>query len=303
MKALSTGMILIAAGLLTLAGCATPQSQELNQAQQSYSAAQADPTVSKEASATLYEAKLALEQAESAENIDAQRHYAYLAEKKIELAQVQSNQAELDNEIADLKTQQEEFLMALHQRQAQGAQLEAEQAKSELEAYQAQEKASQLESARKEAQQAQSELEQLRQEVADMQTRSTDAGVVLTLTDVVFEYDKADLKTGAERGLGRLSNFLQQNPQRQVLIEGFTDSRGSEQYNQQLSERRAEAVAQALIADGIASDRITTRGHGEQYPIATNDTDAGRQKNRRVEITILNADRNADDAGRNNDPA
>jgi len=156
--------------------------------------------------------------------------------------------------------------------------------------YQAQERSSELESARTEAQQAKSELEQLRQEMDDMQSRSTESGVVLTLTDVVCEYDKADLKPGAERGIERLSDFLQQNPERQVLIEGFTDSRGSEQYNQQLSERRAKAAAQALIADGVASDRIATRGHGEKYPIATNDTDAGRQKNRRVEILLKYVD-------------
>lgn len=191
--------------------------------------------------------------------------------------------------------------MTLHQRQAEGARLEAEEAQKKLAQYQAQERSSELESARTEAQQAKSELEQLRQEMDDMQSRSTESGVVLTLTDVVFEYDKADLKPGAERGIERLSDFLQQNPERQVLIEGFTDSRGSEQYNQQLSERRSKAAAQALIADGVASDRIATRGHGEKYPIATNDTDAGRQKNRRVEITVLNADRNAGDAGRSNE--
>lgn len=303
MNTLSKSIILAAAGMVVLAGCATPRSNELEQARQSYSDVQADQTLSGDASVALYEAKQALEMAESADDLKAQRHYAYLAQKKIELAQAQSNQAQASEELDDLKAQQEEFLTTVRQRQAEEAKQEAEQAKQKLEAYQSEAKAAQLKSARQEAAQAQSELEQLRKEMTDMQSRSTDAGVVLTMTDVIFEFDKAQLKPGAERGLGRLSQFLRQHPERQVLIEGFTDSRGSDAYNQRLSERRAQAVAQALSADGVRQSRITTRGHGEKYPIATNDTDAGRQQNRRVEITILNEDRNATDAGRGKDSA
>lgn len=302
MNVISKGVLLVAAGMIGLAGCATPRSPELEEAQRSYSAVQEDPVVSKDASVILYEAKQALDQAEQSDSMEAQKHYAYLAQKKIELARTQSDDEQSAKAVADLKERQESFLMALHKRQAEEAGMAARQAKQELQAYQSQAKAAELEEAQQQAQQAQSELERLQKELADMQSRSTDAGVVLTLRDVVFEYDKAQLKAGAERGLERISDFLLKHPERQVVVEGFTDSRGSEPYNQRLSERRAEAVAQALAADGVSSERITTRGHGENYPVATNDTDVGRQQNRRVEITILNEDRQARDAGRGKNP-
>ncbi|MGA6927687.1 MAG: DUF4398 domain-containing protein, partial [Desulfosarcina sp.] len=197
MNTLSKSIILAAAGMVVLAGCATPRSNELEQARQSYSEVQADQNLSGDASVALYEAKQALEMAESADDLKAQRHYAYLAQKKIELAQAQSNQAQASQELDDLKAQQEEFLTTVRQRQAEEARQEAQQAKQELQAYQSQANAAQLESARQEATEAQSELEQLRKEMSNMQSRDTDAGVVLTLTDVIFEFDKAQLKPGA----------------------------------------------------------------------------------------------------------
>jgi len=96
----------------------------------------------------------------------------------------------------------------------------------------------------------------------------------------------ANLKPGANRALDNLAQFMRQHPERNVAIEGFTDSTGSEQYNEILSERRAYAVKDALVARGIAPNRISARGYGEAYPVATNDTAAGRQLNRRVEVAI-----------------
>jgi outer membrane protein OmpA-like peptidoglycan-associated protein len=110
---------------------------------------------------------------------------------------------------------------------------------------------------------------------------------VLTLGgDVLFDVGEANLKPGAKRAIDNLAQFMQQHPQRNVAIEGFTDSTGSEQYNEILSERRAQAVKDALVARGIAPNRISARGYGEAFPVATNDTPAGRQLNRRVEVAI-----------------
>lgn len=282
---------------IALASCATPQTPELIQAQHAYSEARNNPAVANNAALTLQEAEKALNQAKEADDPDVQKHFAYIAGKKVELARVQADNAETEKKVAQLKEQQENFLLQLRQDRTEQAQQQAQQAQQELRAYRSQDRQEELESAQREAQQAKSELEQLRMEMVS-RSEQTDAGLMLTLADVVFALDEAQLKPGAERGLGKLSDFLKKYPDRKILVEGFTDSTGSDDYNQELSEDRARAVAQALEADGISPARITTRGLGEQYPVATNGTEAGRQQNRRVEITILNMDRQAEDAGR-----
>src|SRR6478736_484131 len=129
-----------------------------------------------------------------------------------------------------------------------------------------------------------------------LQAKQTDRGIVLTLGDVLFDSGQASLKPGAASTIDRLSNFLASQPDRSLIIEGHTDSMGSDSFNQQLSESRAESVKAALVAKGISSERIVAVGKGEAAPVAGNDTSAGRQQNRRVEIVISNpakvADRN-----------
>jgi outer membrane protein OmpA-like peptidoglycan-associated protein len=129
---------------------------------------------------------------------------------------------------------------------------------------------------------------QLEQELAALkaQARETERGPVLTLGDVLFEFNRADLKSGAMQKLYPLVAFLQENPTRSVVIEGHTDNIGSDSYNFELSQRRAEAVRAFLLQNGIRAERITAQGRGESYPVAANDTEAGRQQNRRVEIVI-----------------
>lgn len=289
--------IFLTAGLVAT-GCATPQSQELLQAQTSYSSAENDPAVTEHASVALYEAQQALNQAQNAESLEDQKHFAYLAQRKIELARINANQQMTKGEVAMLQAQQKDFLLALRAREAKSARTEADQAQQQLHAYRTQDQQAELDSARQQAQLAQAELETLRKELADMEGKQTDAGLVLTLKNIVFETDKSQLKTGAERGLERVAEFLQRHPDRKVLVEGFTDSVGSESYNEELSQRRAKSVARAFQTEGISLERITTRGHGEQYPVATNNSAAGRQQNRRVEITILNPDFQAREVGR-----
>lgn len=110
---------------------------------------------------------------------------------------------------------------------------------------------------------------------------------MITLGDVLFDFNRADLKTGARNNLSRLVSFLREHEDRDVLVEGHTDALGPEDYNQSLSRRRAEAVRLFLVDSGISPSRSVARGFGESRPVASNDTDEGRQQNRRVEIVIL----------------
>lgn len=127
------------------------------------------------------------------------------------------------------------------------------------------------------------EADRLRQE---LNAKQTDRGMIVTLGDVLFDTGKSQLKSGGMRTVQKLAEFLAQNPQRKVSIEGFTDSVGGEDYNQTLSERRADAVKTALFDQGVSSDRVVSRGYGKAFPVAGNETAAGRQLNRRVEIVI-----------------
>ncbi|WP_156405432.1 OmpA family protein [Sphingomonas sp. Root710] len=142
-------------------------------------------------------------------------------------------------------------------------------------------------SAQADAAAAQAEAARLKAEMRDYQLKQTQLGATLVLQDVVFETGKADLKAGAAQRLQPLAQYLQANPAVKVRIDGHTDSQGADAYNQQLSEARAQAVRTALSGMGVAPERITAIGHGESQPVADNKIDAGRQQNRRVEVTLV----------------
>ncbi|MBU2571145.1 MAG: OmpA family protein [Gammaproteobacteria bacterium] len=130
------------------------------------------------------------------------------------------------------------------------------------------------------------EADELARQLAELKAKPSERGMIVTMGDVLFEYDKSNVKAGGMRIISQLAEFLKQHPEITVRIEGHTDSVGSDSYNQQLSERRAEAVQRALRYAGINDARMTAIGYGETYPIATNATSSGRQLNRRVEIII-----------------
>src|SRR5215510_1367462 len=153
----------------------------------------------------------------------------------------------------------------------------------------------------------QQQVDQQRQEIArnqqlidelkkkNLEARETERGVVVNLPDVLFEFGKADLTGDARMKVRNISEVLDnQAKNRRVSVEGHTDSIGSDAYNQQLSERRAENVAGALEKDGVSAQRVTVKGYGKRYPVAPNtspdgaDNPAGRAKNRRVEVVIEN---------------
>lgn len=128
--------------------------------------------------------------------------------------------------------------------------------------------------------------QQLEQQLRDLQARRTDRGIVMSLGDVLFATGKAELTSGAATRVDRLAQFLRDHPDRTVRIEGYTDSTGSSQTNLQLSENRAGAVRDQLVSMGVDPSRIMAQGYGEAGPVAPNDTDGGRQQNRRVDIVI-----------------
>ena len=146
--------------------------------------------------------------------------------------------------------------------------------------------------ARELAQDAENRTRQVEAQLVELQARKTDRGMVITLGDVLFDTNQAQLKSGSMRDVQKLADFFKRYPQRRAAIEGFTDSTGGDLRNQELSEKRADSVRVALLGMGVANERITARGYGEAYPAAANDTAAGRQMNRRVEIIV------SDDGGR-----
>jgi len=117
--------------------------------------------------------------------------------------------------------------------------------------------------------------------------------LVLTLGDVLFETGRADLNPGAARNLDRLVQFLGDHPERRVEIDGYTDSVGTDSFNLDLSQRRADAVKSVLVNSGIDPSRVTTRGYGKDFNVASNADSGGRQLNRRVEVVIGSEDGSA----------
>ena len=138
-------------------------------------------------------------------------------------------------------------------------------------------------------------LSQLRNLVTEITNlRETSRGIVISLSDILFDVNRATLKPGAESNVRRIAAILQQYPDRQIAVEGHTDATGSDAYNQTLSEERAASVRASLVAGGVPAAQITSTGFGKTQPVATNDTPAGRQQNRRVEIIVLGAGKLAD---------
>jgi OOP family OmpA-OmpF porin len=125
--------------------------------------------------------------------------------------------------------------------------------------------------------------------VQQLRAERTSRGMVVTLEDVLFEVNGAQLQPGAQTELLRLADYLKRNPDRKIMIEGHTDNTGSSDYNLRLSQLRAQSVESYLLASGVSPDRIRAIGYGETRPEAPSDSATGRQQNRRVEIVILDA--------------
>jgi len=218
---------------------------------------------------------------------DLDEKAAALENSKKQLASA-TNDAERARILADIRAKE----AALANAQADATAREAQKARAEAEAQAlAAEKArAEAEAQAIKAEKANAELAMLMKEMSELQGQLTDRGIVLTIGDVLFATGKSELNASAQISMDKLAEFLQKKQNRSLLVEGHTDSVGSDEYNQGLFEQRAESVKSALLKRGIASERIVTIGYGKKYPLATNATSAGKQQNRRVEAIILNED-------------
>ncbi len=251
---------------LLITGCAVspPGNQALDQARASYAAAQSDSAVLRYAATELDAASRTLGDAERARSPAEATHLAYLAEQRSRIAR----------EIGHARANDREAL-------------EARLKEAEEERDRAQARAKEIEQERDLNDRLAAQVRRLQAQVAELQARETQRGWILTLNgDLLFDLGQAKLKPGGRRAIANLARFMRQYPERGIVIEGFTDSSGTPEMNRRLSERRAGAVREALVRDGIEPGRIQARGLGAAYPVASNDDPGGRQLNRRVEILL-----------------
>ncbi len=211
-------------------------------------------------------------------------------------AQIAAAQAETDrlkqNSEARLAAAQSETdrLKRDNDAQAAAAQAEADRLKRENDAQRAAAQAD-LDRAAGEKAQAEADKAQLRAQLllqfnAILQTRDTARGLIVNMSDVLFDTAKFSLRPGAREKLARVAGILEGHPGLRMQVEGYTDSVGGDDYNQQLSENRATSVRDYLTGAGIPANSVTAKGFGKTLPVASNDTAAGRQQNRRVELVV-----------------
>jgi len=275
----------VASTLLGLAACeTTPDSSALlEQARTAVAQAESDPNVTKYAPTELDRARKLLANAEGSAKENGAKdtsasHYAYLTTQMARIAQQRAQEQASITRIKSGETERKEVLLTARENEANAAVAQAQAAKADAQSAQAQ------------AQSAQAESQRLAALLEDMQASQTSRGIVLTLDDVLFDTGKAKLKPGAERSIEQIASFLSENPERRVQVEGFTDSQGTDDYNLELSQSRADAVAMAIIQRGIDAQRVRALGYGEGFPVAGNESDGSRQLNRRVEIIVSNGD-------------
>jgi outer membrane protein OmpA-like peptidoglycan-associated protein len=279
--------LLTAMGLgLALCACvSTPQpNAALESAHAAVQAAESDPNVSKYAPLDLETARRDLAIADDAalhHNEAAIAQPAYLAAQNARLAQMHAAAKADDARVAAGRAERDQIVLATRNREVQNAKMATNEAKMV-----ASDALDQRDQAAQTAAQATQEAARLQAEVDQLKATPTSRGLVLTLGDVLFDTGRSELNPGAGRKLDQLAQFLSEHKERRVQIDGFTDSVGSDSYNEELSRRRADAVKSALLVRGIDSSRISTQGYGKAYPVANNTDSGGRQLNRRVEVVI-----------------
>ncbi|RJX34099.1 MAG: OmpA family protein [Oxalobacter sp.] len=279
-KYLAPAVLIIAA---LLGGCSSMPSNTtlLQQTRNDYVAAQSNPDVAKYAQLEMKQAgdALALANEAAKDNRDDQKidELAYIAKQKISVAQEVAKRKSFESEVA--KAAEARTLVRLNQRtnEANQARASAEQSKMETQI-------AQSETATERAR-----ADNLESQLVALSAIKTQRGMVITLQGVLFSTDQARLNANGMGTVQKIAYILEQNPQRNVLIEGFADSTGSAAYNKKLSKRRAATVRNALLELGVASERMSIRAYGESYPVASNDTAQSRQLNRRVEIVFSDA--------------
>jgi len=238
-------------------------------------------------------AREATQTAEEARVMTIKREQEEQAEKERQAAADREAQAR-----ADAQAQQAAAAQAqaqADQSQAQAAQAQQAQQQAELAQQQAAQQAQQAEQARQQAEQARQQAEndktQMRARMLAqlnqvLQTKDSARGLIVNMPDVLFDTGKSDLKSTARERLAKVAGILIAYPDIHVEIDGYTDSTGSLEFNERLSQQRAEAVRSYLASQGVNLATITTQGFGPSQPIASNETASGRQQNRRVELVV-----------------
>ena len=314
-----TPTVLAVAALLAACGSSPKSTSLLDQAHSDYRIAQNNPNVGRYAPLELKQAGDAMAQADalaadraSSEKID---QFAYLARQKIALTEEVAKQKMAEAEVRNAGQARDQVRLDQRTNEANAANIRAEQAaavamlaindatQAQADTARAQQQTQEARAdtasaladagnAERMAQEARQRAAQLEAQLGELAAKKTERGMVITLNDVLFGSDLSRLTSDGEASAQKLARILELNPQRTVLIEGFTDSTGTAEYNQQLSERRAIAVQNALQTLGVGRERVVVRGYGESYPVAANDSAESRQMNRRVEIIL------SDEAGR-----
>ncbi len=285
----------------------------------------ANPELVGNAPLAMGEAERALRKAELASGDDLYRSYlVYMADRRIQIARTMAEREQHEQTLDELEKQHSAMLIRASQLEADQARMEAERARllvattteeaqrareekedalqkeaesaraAQLSAEEADQarrlaasRASEAEYARREADLASQQISSLTRQLESLQLRQTESGVVVTLGDVLFASGKAQLVEGGRSSLEEVVDLLQTEPDKKIRVEGHTDSQGDAEANLQLSAQRADAVREALISLGVSADRITASGMGEDFPIASNDDEAGRAQNRRVDVILL----------------
>jgi OOP family OmpA-OmpF porin len=241
----------LATSIAAATGCAPRQNRALQDARLAYAAARNDPTVVQYAAVPLGEAGATLDRAEAKYRAGDQRevsHLSYVSQQEVAKARQMAAEKQAQVEARQLSGVRDDIVVAARVKEADA----------------------------------------VLAELAALKARETAQGLALTVSDVFFEFDRADLKPSALADLSRVAAFLREHPDRNVVLEGHTDSLGTEHYNEELSQRRAASVKSYLVAQGVDPSRLMSQGFGEGFPIASNDSEGGRQQNRRVEMLVLN---------------
>jgi len=323
----TAGKIAAAAALALLAGCTTAPKKDLalEQVRAQLDELKANQELAGYAPQALGEAERALRQAETATGNHTYRiHLIYMADRRIQIARAIAQREQLEAEYIRLNEERNALLVRASQMEAERARFEAEQARMISEAQaedarrareeaelaarreaesartaeQAQEEAEQAkalaassvtaaELARREAELAVEQANTLRRQLENLQLRQTESGVVVTLGDVLFETGETELRDEAMESLVEVVDLLQSEPEKLIRIEGHTDSTGNADANLRISQQRADAVLNALVSLGVDGGRVTAVGMGQDFPIASNDSDEGRAQNRRVDVILL----------------
>jgi len=280
----SRTLVAAAVASLMLAACATAPVQPPGSAEvrSKLTQLQADPNLGSRAPLAIKEADAAVLMAEQPQpDTELAQHRVFMADRKVEIARAQAQTRFAEEQRTAYSQQRESARLAARTREADTAATRVEAARADSAEQKLAAEAAQVAALSSERQAA-----DLQRQLDELQARPTDQGLVLTLGDVLFVSGQAGLRAGATGKLNKLVTFLNEYPSRTVMIHGYTDSVGSEDYNQALSQRRADSVKTYLVEQGVGSARLVASGKGESSPVAGNDSAAGRQQNRRVEVVV-----------------